>query len=126
MIFLSVAVLVSLIRRKRHHENLAWLPISVIVMILIHLQLAQLGWFYRYEAHLVILGLVSAATFFVPLRDSLRGRPWALRATVYILPAFATLSLAWRAKTGSGEILLPPLRPGKGGRSLETEHPQPS
>ncbi|MES2924322.1 MAG: hypothetical protein V4819_22415 [Verrucomicrobiota bacterium] len=105
MLFLSAAALVSIIRRKRHPENLAWLPISGMVMMLIHLQLAQLGWFYRYEAYLIILGLVSAATFLAPLGHSLRGRPFVLRMTVYILLAFATLPLVWRAKTGSSEII---------------------
>jgi hypothetical protein len=102
---LILATIVGILRRKPSAENLTWLTVSVMVTILIHLQLAQLGWFYRYEGYLVILGLTAAATLLPPVRDWLRGRQLALTLPVYILLAFATLPLAWRARNANGEIV---------------------
>ena len=102
---LSLATVAAFLHRRRTGENLAWLPVSVIVTILIHLQLAQLGWFYRYEGYLIVLGLTAAATLLPLLRNWLRGRPLAVTLPIYILIAFATLPLAWRADRANREIV---------------------
>ncbi|MES2921847.1 MAG: hypothetical protein V4819_09880 [Verrucomicrobiota bacterium] len=102
---LILATIIGFLNRKRSGENLTWLTISVLMTILIHLQLAQLGWFYRYEGYLIILGLIAAATMLPAVRDWLRGRPLALAMPVYILLAFATLPLAWRARKANPEIV---------------------
>jgi hypothetical protein len=62
--FLLIAVLglAALPRRDasvREHEVLA---LIFVVCTLLHLQFARVGWFFRYEAYLVVLGLVAVAT----------------------------------------------------------------
>ncbi len=103
--FLTIATVVLLLRKKPPNAGLAWMPASVIAMILIHLQLAQLGWFYRYEGYLVILGVTVSGVLLPPLRDWARTLPVAFVLPVYVLLGFATLPLAWRASRAGGEIV---------------------
>ncbi len=105
VVLLAAAALVTVLHRGMRKEKLTWLPVSAAMMIMIHLQLAQLGWFWRYEGYLIVLGLTSAALLLVPLRDWLRGRPPALSLTLYVLLVFATLPLCWRADRAHGEII---------------------
>lgn len=102
---LAAAAGVGIFNRKAGAGKLIWLPVSVIAMILIHLQLAQLGWFYRYEGYLIILGLAAATPLLLSLRDWLRGRPVALSLSVYIILGFTTLPLVWRSRQATGEIV---------------------
>ena len=86
-------------------RKLTWMPLSVIAMILIHLQLAQLGWFWRYEGYLVILGVVAAAPLLVPLQEWLGKLPLAVALPVYVLLLFSCMPLYWRTHMACGQIV---------------------
>lgn len=105
VVLLVIATVVGIFNGNRRNERLAWLPVTVIAMILIHLQLAQLGWFWRYEGYLVILGMVAASTLLAPLRDWLRGRSLAVSLPVYTLLMYATLPLYLRCISAIGMIV---------------------
>ncbi|MDP3851191.1 MAG: hypothetical protein Q8Q59_11850 [Luteolibacter sp.] len=104
-LLLLVAAGIRIFGGKWRGKKLTWLPVSVFAMILIHLQLAQLGWFYRYEGYLVILGLIAASVLLPPLQDWMRKLPLALSLSVYVILAFTTLPLAWRSVRATGEIV---------------------
>lgn len=90
---------------KRNGRGKLWVPVSAIMMILIHLQLAQLGWFWRYEGYLIVLGMVAAAPLLAWLNDVLKNKPLALVLPVYVLLAYATLPLFWRFNRSVREIV---------------------
>ncbi len=105
LLLLTAAAAVSHFCRKPGEENPTWLPISLIAMIWIHLQLARLGWFYRYEGYLMILGLIAATTLLMPLREWLRGRQAALSLGVYVILTVTAFPLLQRSIKATGEIL---------------------
>jgi hypothetical protein len=105
LLLLTAATVAGQINRKPDEEKPVWLPVSLIAMVLIHLQLAQLGWFYRYEGYLIVLGLIAAATLLVPLGDWLRGRSMALSVGVYVILAAATFPLLRRSVLATGQIV---------------------
>lgn len=96
---------ICLFARKGRMKNPAWLPISVIVMTLIHLQLAKLGWFYRYECYLIVIGFIAASAMLPPLQEWRKKWPIALSLSVYVILAFSTLPFVWRSKLATGEIV---------------------
>ncbi|MCX7010624.1 MAG: hypothetical protein NTY53_25830, partial [Kiritimatiellaeota bacterium] len=60
---LAVLVSVLLITRWYKTKTLAvpdWLGLIFLPVLLMHCQFAQTGWFYRYEAYLVTLGVITA------------------------------------------------------------------
>lgn len=103
-IFLALAAAVSIWHRGMREKRLTWLPVSALAMLLIHLQLAQLGWFWRYEGYLIILGFVAASPLLASIQQALRGRPPALVLPLYVLLAFGTLPLCWRSVRATSEI----------------------
>jgi len=85
--------------------RLAWFPITIIVLTLIHLELAKLGWFWRYEAYLTVLGIISASTLLIPLREWLKGRHWLVLVVVQSLLVFSTLPLLFRSILANAQIV---------------------
>lgn len=80
---------------RRRRPVLAWLSLALGVAVVLHLQFARVGWFYRYEAYLVAGGAALACvTFFVradrggapPTADS-RGsvRTWVVAALTILV-----------------------------------------
>ncbi|MES2920230.1 MAG: hypothetical protein V4819_01695 [Verrucomicrobiota bacterium] len=105
LMLLTAAAAVSHFRRKPGDERCTWLPVSLIAMIAIHLQLAQLGWFYRYEGYLIFLGFIAAATLLVPLQTWMRRHPVALSAAVCVILLAATFPLLRRSVLATGQIV---------------------
>lgn len=59
---LAVLVVVLLLIRWQRKRTLAlpdWMGLLFLPVLLLHCQFAQTGWFYRYEAYLVVFGLVT-------------------------------------------------------------------
>ena len=105
LVLLAAAAGVSHFCRKPAEVMPTWFPVTLMTMIMIHLQLAQLGWFYRYEGYLVMLGLLTAATLLVPLQKWLRGRSIAFSIGVYVVLAAVTFPLGRRCVRATGEIV---------------------
>ena len=61
--FLLIAVLglAAMPRREAGAREREVLALVFVACTLLHLQFARVGWFFRYEAYLVVLGLVAAA-----------------------------------------------------------------
>ena len=84
LLLLVIASLVILVARNANQENRltasAWeranlLNVLFIVITLVHTQFAGIGWFFRYEAYLVILGITvaaSGAASFLPMHVTIR------------------------------------------------------
>lgn len=85
--------------RTREHGAVAF---AFVACVLLHLQFARVGWFYRYEAYLIVLGLVTVAMLgaaMVPRwRQDLRAAPVQLAAAV-TLAAVVAFPLLWRGVT---------------------------
>ena len=102
-LFLTAAVVTLVLDRRARAPW--WIPTAALGMMIIHLQLAQLGWFYRYEGYLIVLSLVTAAPLFQGIAGALRSRPALAGIIAFTLLAFLTLPLAWRFQRSLGEIL---------------------
>lgn len=61
--FLLIAVLglAAMRRRDRHARQHEVMAFVFAASTMLHLQFARVGWFFRYEAYLVVLGLVTVA-----------------------------------------------------------------
>jgi len=105
VIYLVIATAVAFFSRDDRVKKQVWLPLSALVLTVIHLQLAQLGWFYRYEGYIVVLGMVAAAPMLVPLHGRLRKLSPVVSLPIYVLLFFTTLPLLWRCQRGTGEIV---------------------
>ncbi|MEI6177194.1 MAG: hypothetical protein WCS43_09900 [Verrucomicrobiota bacterium] len=101
---LLMASLISLFSKEPNSKRLAWLPASVIVMILIHLQLAKLGWFWRYEGYLIILGILAMAPALAPSQAWLRRLPAALSLVICVLLVFCCFPLFKRGNQAHCQI----------------------
>jgi hypothetical protein len=87
---LVVLAAVTLLARWRSPSSReGTLLIVFIGAALLHLQYARTGWFYRYEAYLVALGIVAAAVALDGLGDRVRPRwlPAALASAVALVCA---------------------------------------
>ena len=58
LVGLSVLFFLQTISNLEESKINKMITLSVILFIILHLIFAQLGWFYRYEAYLIILGIV--------------------------------------------------------------------
>lgn len=64
---LAVAVLLSLGATNPHRPQLLrFLALSLVCSVLIHLQFASVGWFYRYEAYLVAVSIAIIPALYLP------------------------------------------------------------
>ena len=103
VLVLLVAALALLLVPRRTAAGRAGYPgrenrdalVLFVVITLIHMQFAASGWFYRYEAYLICLGITLVGAGIYLERERLRGlwaRPWIPRA----LPALVLLVLLGR------------------------------
>lgn len=103
VLVLLIAALALLLVPRRTAPGFAGYPgrenrdalVLFVVIALIHMQFAASGWFYRYEAYLVCLGLTLVGAGICLERERLRAlwsRPWLPRA----LPALVLLVLLGR------------------------------
>jgi hypothetical protein len=82
----AVAVLLMLWRSSRQHEEPSqnqklhgiqvWMLGIFVGAAVLHLLLARMGWFFRYEAYLIAWGLTAVA---VPLWELVRSLHWPMR-----------------------------------------------
>ena len=86
-------------------KKLMVLPLTVLAMILIHLQLAQLGWFWRYEGYLIILGAIAAAPLLEPLQVWLKKRSLTESISVFAILFVFCMPLFSRTVTATGQIV---------------------
>jgi hypothetical protein len=95
---------------RNHRPLLAWLSLALGAAVFLHLQFARVGWFYRYEAYLVVSGTALACvTFFVrsghgpsrPAPRSLSPRRWLVAALAILM----ALPLFGRAAQAAGEVV---------------------
>jgi hypothetical protein len=62
LVVIAAILLWATYRRRRSIWNTEFLTLSLFfATALIHMQFARVGWFYRYEAYLVVLGIYSCA-----------------------------------------------------------------
>jgi hypothetical protein len=82
ILFLCIMAVALVLVRLRQHRTV-WDPATImltlfVVTSLLHMQLAKIGWFFRYEAYLVTLGLVAVAPPLMEwLRETWRQPGWA-------------------------------------------------
>lgn len=105
LLLLALSMAVKWFRPGPDGRATLWISIAVTVTLLIHLQLAQLGWFYRYEGYLIILALVEAASLGAALTALGKGRHFLVPMSAAILLAFVTLPLVWRSIRATSEIV---------------------
>jgi hypothetical protein len=90
---MAVALLLILYRFRKgrgREDPLQWLMAIFVATGFLHLVLAGTGWFYRYEAYLVALGLVAVA---VPLFEFLQRFPRTFRLPAGEWAGVAALAL---------------------------------
>ncbi|PYQ07478.1 MAG: hypothetical protein DMF83_09360 [Acidobacteria bacterium] len=87
LVMLAAVTLVARWRSPSSREGT--LLIVFIGTAILHLQYARTGWFYRYEAYLVVFGIVAAAVALDGLGDRVRPRwlPAALASAVALVCA---------------------------------------
>ena len=102
---LLIATLALFLTGRKPSVSWAWLPASALGTLLIHLQLASLGWFWRYEGYLVMLGMIALAPALVPLQVWLRRLPRPLESAIWILLIADTYPLFQRFRRSAGEIV---------------------
>jgi hypothetical protein len=94
-------VQLAIVRREvsARAQALGWLA---VVAAAAHLCFARVGWFYRYEAYLIALGVLAASAMWpVPPRDLLRGG----RAIVAATAVIAAGLLAGRGIAAHGDVV---------------------
>ncbi|MES2921846.1 MAG: hypothetical protein V4819_09875 [Verrucomicrobiota bacterium] len=104
-VLLVISTSVCFLNRRMREQRLMWLPVSALAMFLIHLQLARLGWFWRYEGYLIILGLTTASLLLVALRGWLEGRSRVLAAVIYLFLMIGTVPLFSRSIEATLQIV---------------------
>jgi hypothetical protein len=62
VLLIAALGLAVMARRDAGPSDRAWFTLIFAGCTLLHLQFARAGWFYRYEAYLVVLGLMAVAT----------------------------------------------------------------
>ncbi|MCB1131652.1 MAG: hypothetical protein KDN05_11015 [Verrucomicrobiae bacterium] len=105
LVLLAVSMAAKWFRPGPDGRATLWISIAVTVTLLIHLQLAQLGWFYRDEGYLIVLALVEASSLGAALAALGKGRHFLVPMTACIVLAFATLPLFWRSSRATSEIV---------------------
>ncbi len=95
----AVAFLGSLQRRRTLWNYPALFLFITLTATIQHLQFAGTGWFYRYEAYLIVLALVGIG---VALGEEVPGSDWRYWLTPRALPHYAVLALV-------GALFGPPL-----------------
>lgn len=107
--FLVGSLLILLLAGYRQAGRLWWLPAVMLVMLLVHLQLAKLGWFYRYEAYLIVVGLTVSSVAYPVVAAWLgrvsRWRRLCLVPCVVLMVLFLTMPLGWRTQQAMQEIV---------------------
>lgn len=104
-VYLVIAALVHFSYGRKSGSKLAWLPVTVLVMLLTHVQLAQLGWFWRYEGYLMILGLLAATSVFIPLQDWLARAPRIIPGVMIALLICYTYPMYRRSLRAHSDIV---------------------
>jgi hypothetical protein len=97
---LALLVSVLLVARWYKAKTLAvpdWLGLIFLPVLLMHCQFAQTGWFYRYEAYLVVFGLLAALLLASGLRPALARRQAVLMFFLVLLCVCPGVLRGWNA-----------------------------
>src|SRR5262245_31152634 len=102
LLVLVLAALVLLIASLRAGRRWSWAQVALTLFLAtaaLHLQLARVGWLFRYEAYLVFMGVIVVAIGIDELRDRLwrPSAPVAWRALAVLVLVILALPLAQRA-----------------------------
>jgi hypothetical protein len=105
LLFASLYALIAMYRKREKPRAAPWyLNLLFLGSLLLHLSFASLGWFFRYEAYLVTLGLITLSiTFNAWFPDKAAGkRVWSqadknMRLRYGLLGLIAAFSLGGRA-----------------------------
>jgi hypothetical protein len=95
VLLLIVGALVLLVVALRHHRRdyATWMLAIFALGALAHVQFAKLGWFFRYEAHLVAFGVVVIAVAVAPGASARRVGSWFAGAPVAVRALACVLAL---------------------------------
>ncbi len=120
----SILLLLGAFLFDKRRKSSFPVALCLVVSMLLHLQFARIGWFYRYEAYLVgasipVLGCLYLGPVRIPLRSLISGRK--LFSGVSLL-ACAVLLLWPLYQRGSESLLLWPLHK-RGSKSLKNVVP---
>jgi hypothetical protein len=80
LIAAALALLLAAVRHRRR-DHATWLLAIFALGALAHVQFAKLGWFFRYEAYLVALGVIVLAVAVAPWAGAGRISAWMARAS---------------------------------------------
>ena len=113
----NVCVLLLLAALRGYYKKrriIFWLALALPLTILLHLQYAMTGWFYRYEAYLIALGTVVVAVSFLADIRSRGAEPAGIRRlgqnlAIALLAFMLFWPLVWRGKY-SYESIVPASR----------------
>jgi hypothetical protein len=99
-VILAIALCLFLyhgIRERRFWQKELLLLLFLVAAIVLHLLFAATGWFYRYEAYLVVLGILVNGSLLMQIltRGGTLGLA-AVRFALFVLTAFALFSLSVR------------------------------
>lgn len=101
--YLVVAALgLFLMARAEATRDRGAIVLAFVACALLHLQFARVGWLYRYEAYLIVLGALAVGVAVAPvsarLRETLRQSPVHAAAAVALV-ALLAFPLVWRGVT---------------------------
>lgn len=101
--YLVIAALgLLLLARAEATRDRGAVVLAFVVSVLLHLQFARVGWFYRYEAYLIVLGVLAAGMVVAPVSGRVRealGRSPVHAAAATVLVALLVFPLIWRGVT---------------------------
>jgi len=103
LLLIVVILLLGLYRRKEQLKNNALLKVIVVFLgtVFLHLLIAQVGWFYRYETYLIITGSVLSI---LVIKGMLTDKVKIMRGLSFALISLLVLFLGFRAVNTNSSI----------------------
>lgn len=108
---LAISILLLLGAGKPHRRDIsAFIALSLVCSLMLHLQFASVGWFYRYEAYLIAVSLpVIASLYFADFAPSASRFPRPQKASSRIALLGCMVLLLWplhhRAKESLAQVV---------------------
>jgi hypothetical protein len=102
VILLLCAAMLLARERQRQRSDVRSLQAVAMAAIVIHLCFGRTGWQFRYEVHLIALGLVAIAA---DLPAALQSMARSQRQFVAVLTVALALCLAWRANASTTRLV---------------------